>query len=255
MDQIEIVANQVEAQRFGYQAISLTHMTDGVAPEVAQGSMIEIGGALFEATGNDAIAGLAGIANSSAVYLKYAVTGTSAAASATIVAPTWDTNRQGWYDGDDRYFGGLYKDGSGNYIAKSVWPSNPNADPIGTIKMFDGLGWADNCTLPGWYACIAANAGQGCPDMVDKFIMGKVIAGAGVVGGETAKTIAATHLPKHSHDIREWQGVAGGVLGLGLAGATSWKWTSGYIGDGPGATNYLDISSGSYSMIFIRRCL
>lgn len=84
--------------------------------------------------------------------------------------------------------------------------------PIGTIWIFDannagGGGspsgasgaWVDDTTLPGWYACVSANADHGCPDMVDRFIMGKVAAGAGSTGGSNSKPIASANLPPHTH--------------------------------------------------------
>ena len=74
--------------------------------------------------------------------------------------------------------------------------------PIGTILMFDASNnWTDNVTLVGWYACIADNTGLGCPNLVDKFILGKVVAGAGSTGGSNTHTIAAAELPTHTHDV------------------------------------------------------
>ena len=49
--------------------------------------------------------------------------------------------------------------------------------------MYDGSSWTDNSTIPGWYACIAANAGVGCPDLENKFIMGSTAANVGNTGG------------------------------------------------------------------------
>lgn len=66
---------------------------------------------------------------------------------------------------------------------------------VGTVVMYDGNGWTDNSTMPGWYACIAANASQGCPDLVDKFIMGG--ATAGTTGGSND---THTHDIGHTHD-------------------------------------------------------
>jgi hypothetical protein len=86
--------------------------------------------------------------------------------------------------------------------------------PIGTIIMFDannpggggappGISgaWVDNVTIPNWYACVAANAGHGCPNLVDKFIMGKVVAGAAGTGGSNSHTIASAELPTHTHTL------------------------------------------------------
>jgi len=72
--------------------------------------------------------------------------------------------------------------------------------PIGSIIAFDGA-WTDNVTMPGWYACVAANAGLGCPNLVDRFILGKAIAGSGALGGSNTHTIAAAELPVHTHDL------------------------------------------------------
>ena len=72
--------------------------------------------------------------------------------------------------------------------------------PIGSMIAFDGA-WTDNVTMPGWYACIAANSGLGCPNMVDRFILGKAIAGSGATGGSNTHTIAAAELPVHTHDL------------------------------------------------------
>lgn len=93
-----------------------------------------------------------------------------------------------------------------------------SSDAIGTVKMFDantpatidsvpvtaGIAgaWIDNQTIPGWYACVSANASFGCPNLVDKFVMGKVENGAiGSTGGSNTHTITEAQLPSHSHDM------------------------------------------------------
>ena len=93
-----------------------------------------------------------------------------------------------------RTVGGVDKKITGVNLAGSLFP-------VGFVAMFDGTGWVDNSTLPGWYACIAANAGVGAPDMVDKFAMGKVVTGSGVNGGNNSHTITSAELPTHTHAI------------------------------------------------------
>ena len=93
-----------------------------------------------------------------------------------------------------RTVGGVDKKITGVNLAGSLFP-------VGFVAMFDGTGWVDNSTLPGWYACIAANAGVGAPDMVDRFAMGKVVAGSGVSGGNNSHTITSAELPTHIHSI------------------------------------------------------
>ena len=84
--------------------------------------------------------------------------------------------------------------------------------PIGTIIMFDANhvggssggasgAWLENSTMPGWRSCIAENSIYGCPNLVDKFVMGKVIAGDGDTGGSNTHKISSAELPTHTHDI------------------------------------------------------
>ena len=104
---------------------------------------------------------------------------------------------------------------TGGIDQKITWFNIMQAlNPVGTIKMFDannvgGGGtpagvsgaWIDDTTIPGWYACIAGNSDHGCPNLVDKFIMGKVIAGAAGTGGANSITITSAMLPVHTHTI------------------------------------------------------
>lgn len=119
--QVEVAINQIEKQRLGYQAISLTNFDNDLEPQIAAGSKVEIGGALFEFTAPESITGWAGIGASNNVYIKLVVAGTAVTAEFTTAAPTWSTSKQGWYVGLDRYIGGLYKDAGGNYTAKYLY--------------------------------------------------------------------------------------------------------------------------------------
>jgi hypothetical protein len=87
-------------------------------PQIAAGSLCEIGGALYEFASLESITGLSGIANSSQIYTRLTVSGASVTASGTITAPTWSDSKQGFYTGSDRVIGGMYKDASGNYTKK-----------------------------------------------------------------------------------------------------------------------------------------
>ena len=108
----------LDRQRRGYQAISLTHYDDNLEPKITAGSIVELGGALFKCEADESITGWAGIGNENDVYIKLVPSGSTATVAFITAAPTWSTSKQGWYVGNDRYVGGLYRDASGNYSRK-----------------------------------------------------------------------------------------------------------------------------------------
>ncbi len=118
--QITVALTQLESQRFGYHSISLTNLGSTAEPEIAAGSKVEIGGALFNFAAPESITGWGGIANDSVVWIKLVVAGAAVTAVFTTTAPTWSTSKQGWYSGLDRYIAGLYKDGSALYAGKHL---------------------------------------------------------------------------------------------------------------------------------------
>jgi len=120
--QVTIALTKIDKQVLGYQAITLTNFSDNLnLPAIAAGSKVEIAGSLFDITADEAISGWGGIANSTAVYIMLTVSGSSFTATFVTAAPTWDTAKQGWYSGLNRYIGGLYKDGGGNYTKKYLF--------------------------------------------------------------------------------------------------------------------------------------
>lgn len=125
LSQITVAASALEKQRLGYQAISLTNFDNDSEPQIAAGSVVEIGGALFEAAANENITRWSEVSNNTDAWIKLVVSGSTATAEFTHIAPTWSTSKQGWYSGPQRRIGGLYKDGSGNYTIKWLYPA-PN---------------------------------------------------------------------------------------------------------------------------------
>jgi hypothetical protein len=73
-------------------------------------------------------------------------------------------------------------------------------------RLYATGGWSDNVTMPGWYACNPANSVKGCPDMTNRFVMGKDTTGAGATGGTNSYSIAAGNLPPHTHGINHTHG-------------------------------------------------
>ena len=111
---------QLERQRAGFIALSLTNFTNDDEPTISAGSVVEISGSLYSVTSNQSITGWGAIANGQ-VWVKLAPDGTNPfTAEYTSTAPTWFDSKQGWYDdtGTDRYVAGLTKTGVSGYAAK-----------------------------------------------------------------------------------------------------------------------------------------
>lgn len=112
---------QLQHQRKGAIAISLTDFNAITVSQIAEGSGIEIAGAWVdflaaESMGSNWASMAAGVV--------YAMIDSVALTSAyTTTAPTWNEELQGWYDatGQYRYYAKLYKDGSSNYTQKAIY--------------------------------------------------------------------------------------------------------------------------------------
>ena len=113
---------QLERQRAGFIALSLTNFTNDDEPTIAAGSVVEISGSLYSVTSNQSITGWGSISNGP-VWVKLIPDGTNPfTAEYTATAPTWFDSKQGWYDGTgtDRYVAGLTKTGASGYSDKSI---------------------------------------------------------------------------------------------------------------------------------------
>lgn len=153
--------------------------------------------------------------------------------------------------------------------------------PVGTILMYDGIGWKDgndaNPTLPGWYACNAANAAAGrTPDLTDSFIMGRagVIADNQKIGGTNSVVLQENNIPLldavwesvgcredadresmaygHAHSAaHHW--LLDGIATID-AGAGSHEMYSVGLNFGKSNPDALDNRPKYYSVIYIKRC-
>jgi hypothetical protein len=110
----------VQKIQAGFMRVSLTNFDNNSEPQIAAGSTLDVNGTVVVFGAAEDITGWAEIANSTDVYIKVVVSGSSVTAEFTTDAPTWSTSKQGWYVGNDRYIFALYKDGSGNYTRKRL---------------------------------------------------------------------------------------------------------------------------------------
>jgi hypothetical protein len=118
----------LQAQRLGYIALSFDEWTTTNEPEIQAGSKIEIAGSMYtfgSAEDIDPDGDWAGFANSTQIYCKLVVSGTSVTSKLTTTAPTWDEAKQGYYGTGvsvlHRYYAAIYKDSSGNYDRKCIY--------------------------------------------------------------------------------------------------------------------------------------
>ena len=96
--------NLRELSMKGYDGISLTEWASGDTdkPEIAAGSVIEIDGAIAKFASQTALTDAAGIADGWC-YIKFVVSGSDVVPTLTNTFGTWDTAKQGFYSGNDRY--------------------------------------------------------------------------------------------------------------------------------------------------------
>lgn len=122
--QIEVAASRFEKGDRGMLALSLTNYDNDSEPQIAAGSIVEIGDAIFQFTAAESITGWGSIGNNNDVYIKLVVAGTAVTAEFTTAAPTWDLAKQGWYGTGGaalhRHVAKLYKDGAGAYTLKRM---------------------------------------------------------------------------------------------------------------------------------------
>jgi len=108
----------IEKQRKGFIALSLTNYDNNSEPAIAAGSYVEISGALYGFTSEEAINGTPSSGDTNYIYIDT----TDLKPYWTTTAPTWSADKNGWYDSTetDRYIGGCYYDGT-NYTGKWVY--------------------------------------------------------------------------------------------------------------------------------------
>src|SRR6056297_1665092 len=93
---------QLEKQRAGFMALTLTNFDNDSEPAIAAGSVVELSGSLYSITSAESIGGSA---TAGANYIYFDSTGTSFDYSTT--APAWSDAKQGWYNGTDRAVAGF----------------------------------------------------------------------------------------------------------------------------------------------------
>jgi hypothetical protein len=127
----------------GFAEVDLDDYEDGAtAPKVAVGSRFDNNGALYVVSGAaESISGIAGISNSTTFYVYFDVSAGVFLASTT--APTFDKEKRGWYNGNDRALFRIYKDSSGEYdkrgFIENVESISSDLDIKGELSLFPNI--------------------------------------------------------------------------------------------------------------------
>jgi hypothetical protein len=103
----------------GFIALGLTNTNTTGAPQIANGSRVEVGGSLYKCTADETIGGTP----ETGVNYVYCVPGTTTASfTYSAAAPAWNSVKGGWYNGNNRAVAKFYYTG-GQYNGKVVLDS------------------------------------------------------------------------------------------------------------------------------------
>ncbi len=124
---------QLEKQRIAKNQISLTNFANTSEPAIAAGSVVEVGGALYVFSSDEAITGWSGVSNDTDAYIKLVPGVSLVTAEFVEAAPTWSDSKQGWYNGNDRYVAGLHR-GVSAAEYESKWIYQKSQDSVENVK-------------------------------------------------------------------------------------------------------------------------
>ena len=144
----------VERTYRGYMGVSISGIGTASAPTVLNGSVIEIGGSVYQFATAEAFTGT--VASGETAYMVAVPSGVTCTVEYAASAPTWSAEKNGWYVESDRFFGQLLRDNDGTYVNKEFLSQKENrppswhkfADPTaGAYKASKTAGWtADDFT-------------------------------------------------------------------------------------------------------------
>jgi len=187
-----------DAQRRGFCSVSLTNYDNSNLPAVAEGSVIEVNGALFEFKADEAIGGAP---INGTVYIKVIPAADVCTVEFDNDAPTWDTEKQGWYEPatNNRYL------------------------PFRMIK--SGADYLDKCELPKYGTPIYGHMADGTPlysKEISITIANLAVSGSAAHGIALAHTndrvlsVMARFIVGGFHDIVHYQGAGGAWINTAI---------------------------------------
>lgn len=133
-----VAATLLEAAILGYKSATLTNQTTDAEPEIAAGSKVEIGGALFNFALDESISSGAAISTGDTAYIELVPASTSVTARWTTSAPTWSESKQAYYNAGNtnRIIGGATKNGAAVWNNKFLYDGRSQAFGESTDNLF-----------------------------------------------------------------------------------------------------------------------
>jgi hypothetical protein len=106
----------------GITTFRLTNWDSGTTkPAIAEGSVIEVGGSIYQADSNTALTDEGGLTNGT-VHIKLVPSGSTVIPTLTNDAiPSWDANKAGWYSGTSKFLPFEMEKSSAVYTNKSEY--------------------------------------------------------------------------------------------------------------------------------------
>jgi len=210
-------------------------------PQIAEGSIIEVGGSFYQADADTALTDEGGLSDGTC-RIKLVPAGGGGSVVPTLTndsIPAWDANKAGWYDSDDKFLPHEMEKASAVYTVKSEYIAQSKTIKIGS----DGILYTDEINEittdagvdidgvvlkdSGVTATVVAATNKILTDEIEELTPG---AGVNLVGGLTLVDLASTG-KVFSDEIIELTPAAGiglssNLLPTPLPGDASWALTT-----------------------------
>jgi len=163
----------VQAFNKGKFEVTISNYDNESAPIVKAGSTFENNGKSITVLTDQTPTGYSTISVSTTFYLAYDLS--KEEFYFTSSSPTWSDTKQGWYNGDDRYLFGMYKDSGGTlYQSKTILTSptkqqlNTGLDLRGNVNLYNKSDGNVDRTID-----FASDASILWDESTDKFVFNK----------------------------------------------------------------------------------
>lgn len=117
----------VQKIQAGFMRVSLTNFGNNSEPQVEAGSLLDVNGTVCVFSATESITGWSGISAGSEVYIYVVESTGTVTVEFSTTAPTYSAAKRGYYNGNNRCIGGLYKVSATKYAHKWMYPGNGEA--------------------------------------------------------------------------------------------------------------------------------